>query len=177
MKLNYPLYDYDFLNYQLYVASKSDRINKNLKKNWLILTVGFFLAALYFYSENHIPMVLYFGFVSILFGAFYPYYFRWKHKRHYKKHISENYKNRFGHNQLIDVGTDEIFCKDFSSEGKINISAIVGVDETTEYFFLNLTTGMSLIIPKDRLNNTDDLRNELIKRGLSVFNYSVGKWK
>ena len=77
---------------------------------------------------------------------------------------------------ILEINNDSIYSKDKTGEGKINISEIEKVDETNKHFFLKISTGLSLIIPKDRLNKPDDLRTKFQSLGLIVNNMINWEW-
>ena len=176
MKINYKIEDKDFLYFQLFTASKSERIRKNKNRGWLLLTTGSAVIAIYFFLNLNIPMTVFFGLVSAICGLFYPKYFKWRYKRHYKTHITENYSKRFGQTEMLEITDNYIFLKDKTGEGKVNLSEVEKVDETNNHFFLKISTGMSLIIPKGRIDNSDKLRTEFKRVGLTVNNEQNWKW-
>lgn len=177
MTLEYKIDEQDFLDFQLFTASKSDRINKKKRNGWILLTIGSIVVALYFYLNENVAMTIYFGLVAIACGLFYPKYFKWKYKKHYKPYIKENYSKRFGQIEALEINNDYIFSKDKTGEGKINISEIERVDETDNHFFLKISTGLSLIIPKKELENVDELRENFKEIRLTVNNETNWTWK
>ena len=90
MTLEIKINEQDFLDFQLFTASKSDRINKKKRNGWILLTLGSTVVALFFYLNQNIAMTIYFGLVAIACGLFYPRYFKWRYKKHYKTYIREN---------------------------------------------------------------------------------------
>jgi hypothetical protein len=177
MTLEYKIDEQDFLDFQLFTASKSDRINKKKRNGWILLTIGSIVVALYFYLNENVAMTIYFGLVAIACGLFYPKYFKWKYKKHYKTYIKENYSKRYGQIEALEINNDYIFSKDKTGEGKINISEIERVDETDNHFFLKISTGLSLIIPKKELENVDELRENFKEIRLTVNNETNWTWK
>lgn len=177
MILEYKIEEQDFLDFQLFTASKSDRINKKKRNGWILLTMGSVVMALYFYLNENVAMTIYFGLVAIACGLFYPKYFRWRYKNHYKTYIQENYSKRFGQVETLEINNDWIFSKDKTGEGKINISEIERVDETNNHFFLKISTGLSMLIPKKQLENVDELRENFEEIGLTVNNETNWTWK
>ena len=177
MKLEYKIDEQDFLDFQLFTASQSDRIRRKMLNGWIFLTLGFGLVAVYFFLKYNILFTIHFGLSSIVCGLFYPKCFRCRYKKHYKNHIRENYANRFDESEYIEINNETIFCKDKSGEGSINISQIEKVDETVKHFFVKIKTGMSLIIPKLKIQNPDDVRVKFELLGFPVNKITTGKWE
>ncbi|PVD52399.1 hypothetical protein DC498_09840 [Terrimonas sp.] len=161
MTLTYQLDQNDFLQHQLFLASKIDRIKKKRLKSWLIASGTFFLLGFLFFDSNN-PLLAYyflaFGIVSLIF---YPLYQRNQYKSHYAKFISDTYKNRFGQTANIHFAENVIETNDITGESKINLSELENVTETGEYFYPSLRTGGHLIIPKSKISNIPQLRQEL----------------
>ena len=177
MKLEYKINEQDFLDFQLFTASKSNRINMKKRNGRILLTAGSAAIALYFFVNENIVMSIYFALVAILSGLFYPKYFIWRYKKHYKTYIKENYSKRFGQIETLEINNDWIFSKDKTTEWKINLSEIERIDETDKHFFIKMSTGISLLIPKRELDTIDKLREKFKDIGLSVNNETNLSWK
>lgn len=161
MKLEYKIEEQDFLDFHLFTASKSYRINKKKRNGWVLLTVGAIVVAFYFYLNQNNAMTIYFGLVAIATGFFYPKYFKWRYKKHYKAYIAENYSKRFGQVETLEISNELIFSKGKIGEGKIKLSEIEKIEETNSHFFLKVSTGLSLLIPKRGLKDAESLRREI----------------
>jgi hypothetical protein len=177
MTIEYKINEQDFLDFQMFTASQSKRINQKKKNGWILLIIGSIVFAIYFFLKQDIVVSIYLVLVALACGLFYPKYFIWRYKKHYKVFIKENYSKRFGETEFLEIREDSIFSKDKTGEGKINISEIEKVDETNKHFFLKISTGLSLIIPKDELKNLDEVRTKFQALGLIVNNMTNWKWK
>lgn len=96
----------DYLTYQLYTASKTSRIKKARIMGWIGTTVTFLLLALLFFKSDNYLLGNYFLIISGLCLALYPFYTRWRYKKHYLKYIQETYKNRFGEESTLEINDD-----------------------------------------------------------------------
>ena len=177
MTLSYKLEESDFLAFQLYNASQSESINKKRNRGWAILTLSSLLFALYFYYQNITAMVIYFGAASLLFGLFYKKYFLWRYRRHYSNHIKENYKNRVGLDIEIRITDDFILTKDKTGEGKIKISEIKEIVEIQNHIFGIISTGETIIVPKSRIRNYNEVIDKFTSLGLKTSHELDWSWK
>jgi len=176
LKLEYIIREEDFFNHQLYVASKSAAIQNRKKRSWLFLTLGFALVGCYFLGAGDRT----FGIIMILYALFificYPFYFKWRFKRHYKKFIKNNYYKRF--NELISLDMDEenfhVSGKD--SETTSKVSSIECVHETSSQFYLQLNNGMYYIIPKRSIKNIEEVKEQFKQYGLRIKDELTWKW-
>jgi hypothetical protein len=161
MTLTYELDHNDFLQHQLYVASKTPRIKRQRITNWLTTSGCMLILSFMFYQSGNSLLFYYF----LVFGAitliFYPIYERWHYKNHYSKFITHTYKNRFGQIANITFSESGIETKDITGESRINLTELENVTETGDYFYTRLRIGENMIIPKSKLGDVDIVRNEL----------------
>jgi hypothetical protein len=163
MKLTYQLDHNDFLKHQLYSASKSARIKKKRRNSWLIASATMLLLGFLFYQSNN----SFLSYCCLAFGVFtfifFPLYQRQQYKDHYAKFIADAYKNRFGLISTIYFNEDTIETSDSTGESKINLSELAYVAETRDYFYPGLKTGEHIIIPKSKITDLPQLRQDLRK--------------
>jgi hypothetical protein len=170
----------DFLQYQLYTASKSKRIKDTRKKSWLITSACFIILSLVFYEADKMFFTYYFLFAGIISLAFFPIYQRKKYKKHYEKYVKENYSQRLDSTCEIDIRLPYIFTRDKTGESTINTSEIIEVNEISEYFFLKVSTNMSFILPKRSFDYKDMLEelNKMVNLNKIVINKELNwTWK
>ena len=176
MKISYKLQEQDYFMHLLYTASTSENIQKKKRKGHLFLVIGFVIAACYFYLQENNMFAIYFGVVAIVFALFYPIYFKLRYKKYYKKYVQENYSKHFNVTETIEISSDSIHIQNKIGEGKVNLSEIEKVNEIQEYFFVELSTGNSLVIPKKELTEIDELRMKFKEVGLKVVDDTAWKW-
>jgi hypothetical protein len=164
----------DYLTYQLYTASKTPRIKKARIRGWIMTTVTCLCLTYLFFESYNDGMGYYFLIASALSLTLYPFYSRWRYKRHYKKFIDDTYKNRFGEECVLEISDDIITTKDRIGEGKINTTEIEEINEIKDFYFVKVRTGVSLIISKLK-TDTEDL--EVIEKSLKELAAKKGiKW-
>lgn len=168
MTLKYSLDEDDFLQHSLFTATKSERIKKKRRKNWIMVTSAVFCLALIFYFSENMHEVYYWLIFGVITLFFYPSYEKYQYKKHYQKYIAETYKNRFNETSTVIFDEDNIETSDRTGEMKINLSEIEKIIETTKYFYLKMKTGETLIIPKFKIENLDNLRNILEKLAIKL---------
>lgn len=177
MTIEYKIKEQDYLDFQIFTASKSNRINKKKRNGWILLTIGSIFIALLYYLNNNNPLAIYFVTVAIVCGLFYPSYFKWRYKRHYKTYVKENFSKHFGQGETLEFNKDSISFKNKAGEGKIKLTEIERVNETDKHFFLQISAGTSLIIPKAELTDINELRDKLVDIGLQIIDETNWSWK
>ncbi len=154
MKLEYKLNADDFLTHQLYSSSKSESQKKSRNRARIIWPIVYTLFGLFlYYRDDTVLGPIMFSGLGILWLLFYPTYSKWRYKKHFEKHVHENYKNMIGQTVEFEFSMETVTIKDHTSESSIKVSELKTFVETRNHFFITLTTGLSIIIPKRVVEN------------------------
>jgi hypothetical protein len=160
MQITYTLDKTDFLNHQLYLATKSPRIKRNRIKSHIWVIVMFLALASLFYVRNDIGLFYWFLLLALVAGFLFPYYSRWMHINHYKKYIDEHYSNKVGKLAVLQLEDDRIDSKDELSEGSLKLAGLTEIVEVPSAIYLRIDTS-SLILPKAQIINLDEVKSAL----------------
>lgn len=163
MKIEFSLDLKDYLEHQLYTASKSKRISNKKRNTWLILTASIIILAFFNFNKEDKLLFYYFLVFALITFIFYPFYQRKQYKTHYTKHIEEHYFNRFGQESTLNFEEECIASNDANFETKMNYVAFEELNEIKNYYFIKLKTGGSIIIPKNKLKNSEEFHKEINK--------------
>ncbi|HPX04958.1 MAG TPA: YcxB family protein [Tenuifilaceae bacterium] len=179
MRIEYTLDKSDFLVHQLYGASKSHRIIKSRKNSRIRVPIVYFILGLILFVLADSIIAFLFLAVGIAWYLLQPLYMRKRFLSHYEKYIDENYQNRYGKSVVIEFNSEYIIATDYTGESKIKIEVISEINEIQDYIFLKLATGESLILPKKRIENMDELKGILSKiaSDLSIKHNIELNWK
>lgn len=151
----------DYLTFQLYTASKSPQVKRMRLMSWILTPVVFLCTAFLFYSSGNRFLTVYFLVCGCLTAVAYPFYSRWRYKRHYLKHVQNTYKNKFGTECEVYFTDDVIINRDLNGEFKFNISEIATIHEIKEYYFIKSKGGLSLIISKLKSKDIETIKNQI----------------
>ncbi|MBB4800546.1 hypothetical protein HNP37_000585 [Flavobacterium nitrogenifigens] len=164
MELNYSLTENDYLQQQLYLASKSKLIEKQRKISRLLVFVLLLVIGLLFFITKNMFLAYYFGIASIICFLLFPFYLKKYYYKLFKKYVNENFRNRIGIVSKIIFKEDtlEAFSEGIGNS-VINFSVFENISEIQEYIFIGLKTNSNLIIPKNGIENVAVLREELKK--------------
>ena len=176
MTLEFELNEQDFLDFQLFTASQSQKISRKKKRGLILWTPLFIVLSVFYYFDYNNFMAMLFGVLAIVYGLFYSKLFVWQYKRYYKTYVKENFSYRFGEKAYVEINNQTIYVKDKTGETTINVSEIEKIDETEKHFFVKIKSGVSLIIPKNRIQTSDEVRANLETLGFNV-NKVICKWK
>ena len=150
----------DFLTYQLYAASKSERIKKKRRLSWITYTVLWFSFAFLFHLSGQYGIRNILLLVALFYLIFLPLRLREHYKNHYLNNIREHYKNRFGVESEIWFDNDFLFESDPYAFTKIKLSAIKQINEIPSHIFIKLKYGPVVIIPKS-ITDLNKFKQEL----------------
>jgi hypothetical protein len=169
MKLEINLSKDDFLQHQLYKASKRRTIKIQRLRNSIILSAFIIFLGIYAYIQTkYISFIFFFCVASVIEFLTYPLYLRILYKRHYSKFINENYKNKIENKFSLEILNGFIISKDSESKSelKIDIKEIKEIVEIKKNYFIVLDGISSVILPKN--TETNDFINNIIN------NYNIG---
>ncbi|SHG08855.1 YcxB family protein [Flavobacterium johnsoniae] len=182
MELKYTLTENDYLQQQLYLASKSKLIKKQRIKSRLLVLIILLVIGFLFYMAQNIFLTYYFGGSGVICFFLYPIYLKFYYQRHYRKYIKENFKNRIGIISTLLFKEDvlEAYSENIGSS-EVKFSAFENISEIKDYFFIALKTGVSIMIPKSEIINIEAVRSELKmiteKIGINFISELNWKWK
>lgn len=162
MELNITLEEKDFLEHQLYSASKSPNIRKQRRKVFIYMIIICVIATslIYFLTDNFPTFLVIF---YTLFLLLYTFFQKKRYINHYKRYISENYKERFGMNAKLIFTENRLVEESKLGESKVNYESLSEINEIKDYHFLKLITGGCYIIPKREIDNITELKTVLNK--------------
>ncbi len=151
----------DFLTFQLYQASKTPRVKNSRLRARIITTVLFLSLAYLFFIRDDNSLAYYFLVLSIAAAIFFPFYTRWRYKQHYQKYIHDTFKNSFGQPCQLEFGDDFISVTNNTGVTKINKLEITEINEIQDYYFLKVSSGISLMIAKQKVDDIESIKAEL----------------
>ena len=94
------------------------------------------------------------------------------------KVVKTSYKERFNKEVVLTIEDEKIIVEDNRGKSIINIIECKEVIETKKYFYIKMDLAY-VILPKDRLENTDMVRKKLeqISATLKVFFINDFNWQ
>lgn len=180
--IKFTLDETDYLTYQLFYASKSGDIKKARKRalNYMVL----FVIILVILFMNQVAcgtlyklVVLIVVLIAVIIM---PFRLKNTYKKLYLKHTRAVYKNDFGKTIELTFTAETIEAITVTGTSNTLVSQIVEINEIEKYWFLHLQTlGKAFIIPKEKLQNTDETGSaikEIAKRFNIKYNLDL-EWK
>lgn len=163
MKVCYFLEKNDHLIFQLYQASKSERIRKKRFHSQIRPAVIYWIAGLYFFWRGSVWVTLFLIIVGVLWFIYYPLWERGHYVRHYQSFIDEKFPAKSQVESEVNLDFDEtyIHCKNYLGESKVLLSAIQEIIELDTLILIKLSDAESVILPKERIENIDEVKSYL----------------
>ncbi|MEQ8352046.1 MAG: YcxB family protein [Leptospiraceae bacterium] len=178
MKLEYTLELDSLLTFQLYAASQSSRIKKQRMLGWfLVALISFSLVPIYLWLQFYIAAAL-LGAIGLFWIVLYPFYSRWRYRRHYRKHIQDGLKGMLNRRVSIELN-DEIVMEDESARTQIKLNHINSVVTIPDYALILMGTGQAISLPRRQLGESLDafLQSLLTATGLEIINKPDWRWR
>lgn len=178
MEHQWAMGEEDFLIYQLYHFKSTGKIKKAMRTGWLWIG-GAFLVALFGYFQD-IQFIIIYG---LIFGAYMAFFYLYLYKRrllkYFKRHVLENYHERFDRMGTLQFGAEWLFLNSEFSEMKIKNSQIQHFTELPSHILLKLKYGEMVIIPKEKVATFNELYSEIedISDRLDVPFFKDLSWK
>lgn len=161
MTIEYKIDENDFLNYQLYVASKSERIKKKRLRSKVIVSLIYVaFGLLFFFEDKHLLTILFF-IIGFFWFFLYPLWEKKHYIKHYKGFIKENYQERLDRTATLELNNEVIIAKENGSESKVLTTELEEIAEIPSTIFIKLKGGQSFILPKSKIANIDNVRARL----------------
>lgn len=178
MKIEYTLTEEDFLEYQLYITSKSESIRKKRLIAKFAVPILYVLISIFFYFyDNNKNAILICIFLGALWLLIYPFYSKYRYKRFYLNHIKKNYTNKLDHIDALKLGNNTYFyIKEQGKEGKIKTSEAEKLIELKNHFFLQMKKGGAIIIPKNYVLNMESFKKIIADLNITYTNETDWKW-
>ena len=179
MTIEYSLEQPDFLEFQLFTASKSERIIKSRKISRIRLPIVYLILGIVLLLFADLIFALVFIGIGLAWYFLHPNFMRKRYIRHFKKYLNENYKNRFGKPVSLKFGDEFIESADYLSESKMRIRELEEINEIKDYYFLKVSSGESFIIPKNRINDGSEFHEYISKlaKALEITYNTELNWK
>ena len=168
MKLNYKLFKKDFLEFQLYNSSTSKNSQKTRRKSRLMIPIIYIVLGTLLLILGKITFGIGLLILAVLWYLFYPMYSEKKYKKHFEKHIDENYSKTIDKEVEISFKADLIEMKDQTSESKVKTSEIDKLIELNDH---------TLIIPKRAISDNDKFKSMIKNYNIDYLNQLDWKWK
>lgn len=163
MEIEYSLSRADYIDFQLFAATKSETIKKNKRKARNRLPIIYLILGTILLTLSDKAFAIIFYLIGVLWYLLYPVLTKKRYVKHYEKYVDENFKNRF--DTLIKVkfldDNNTIETVDFEGESKFKTSEIERIFEIRRFIYIKMNSGSHLIIPKYKIDKIDKLRDEL----------------
>lgn len=177
----YSLNENDFLTHQLYLASKSERINKKRKRSRYI-ALGIYLAgASYFLFQGRIIGAAIFALLAVIWYFVADVWDRKRYYNHYKSYIKETYKERMNVPVTVSITDDYLLATDSGSESKIAIKELTAIIELPAIMLIRLNAGTSIPVPKHIPDQSQSIANGLaaVAKRLDIpyINETAWEWR
>ena len=156
MKINFKTNNQDIIDYQLYTASKSERITKKRKASVIRIPISFFFLSILFLLIRDYNFFIGLNIFGVLWYFLYPIILRKYYVKHYTTFVNERMKDDVNYDANIEFTKAFIFIDSKAGETKLNSTELKEVIEISTIIMIILKMGNTVIIPKMKLSNIDE---------------------
>jgi hypothetical protein len=157
MKIEFTYTANTLLAYQLFVASKSKRVQKRRAKGKIFLLLIYLALGLFIWQKNGTLTGAVFFLVCMPLYFLYAYMERRQYVNHFRSFIKENFKDRLDRTTALNFREEQIEMTDGQNESVIPLTELESIQEIGTLFSLFMKNGQSLLIPKEAVSSTENL--------------------
>jgi hypothetical protein len=161
LNINFTVSAEDFLNHQLFIASRSERIRKKRAKLKYTVPVLYLLFGVVLLLGSRFVLGGIMVGVSILWYLFYPKWERTSYVKHYKNVIDDYFKDNINSEMSVDLQEDVIHGVSNGTESRLETKGIQEFVEAPTAFYILLSGGQSIILPKQNLQDEAAVKAKL----------------
>ncbi len=158
MKIKYELIEEDLLEYQLYLASKNEKIAKGRKRLQILFPVIYVGVAIFawFTSKNLIQSSAFLITAGIWYFVF-PFIHKMIVKARLKSAIAKTHPNGTTIGVEAEFLSNSIKLFDMQKMNSINKNKIIDVVNLSERFLIRMQNNIALIVPKHAVKDETSL--------------------
>lgn len=179
LKFNYA--EQEFIDYQLYIVSKSPIIQKKSRRNrWLVSLIYLGIGAFGGFTGNMNQLWI-FGALAIVWYVVYPIWSSRFHKKQYTRFIKTQNKNRIGSEVKIEINNTDFKIEEAGQFATISLRDFSEIAELKNLLLVRLKSDMVIIlqkqcsIPKDTL--IDYMKSIAVKLSIPYVDDTHWTWK
>lgn len=176
MRLSYTLDENDFLEFNLYTASKSDSFNKKMRRGMIFLLVMILIMSIYLIAYKHYEWLFYPAALIVVVLFFYKKYYKWRLKKSYLKYIQSNHKDQLKKEEILELKPKSVYVKNQLGEGSIGYKDVVRLTEIEHHMMLLLQSGTSIVVPKKEISDLAAFKSFFTDKNIQVIEELDWKW-
>ncbi len=176
MTIKFSLNENDLLQFFLFTATQNNALKKKLNFGKYLLSIGSLSFAILFFVGKNTFLGLYFGIFAAVILVFYDRYYKWRYATNYKKYIARQLSEKYGQESELTLNDDHFHAKEREGEGTLNFDQVVQLTETNEFFYMKISAGNTIIIPKRVMEQPSAFANALTQKGFTIDQQLNWKW-
>src|SRR5687767_10552255 len=160
MLFPYTLDQNDYLSYLFFSTSRSKKVRKRRSLNKLILLIIYMVTGLYLFNRNGPVASAVFFLLCLPLYFLYNTFEKKQYLKHFRKFIDTHFKDLIGKPASIELAENSFHVLD-DEDNWYAYEDIEEVMETTELIIIQLKSGTAVLLPKNKIENTEALVNQL----------------
>lgn len=161
MKITYSIDEQDFLDFQLFTASRSEEIRKRRFRARVFPPLMYLVLGLVLFFYHRLDFTMIFALLAVVWFFFYPVREKRLYRSSYERFIRENFREKFGKPATLTIDDRYMINKDAISENKISTDQLAEISEIPGLILIRLKKGQTFILPKDKIEGPETFRDDL----------------
>ncbi|MFA9211172.1 MAG: hypothetical protein ACEQR5_05060 [Moraxellaceae bacterium] len=181
MKLSFPLAVQDYLDYQLYTVSRSEKAMRKRLIGRLLFPIIYLLVGIIFIIDKNFTFVAFNLILAVLWYFFYPISERKRYENTFRRSIERDLKPHLNQVGSIEWTSNEIIARENDQEAIVNEKDVAAIVELHAVILIQLHNKHNFILPKRKIDNLADvvsyLQAKCTKLSIPYIDHSNWHWK
>lgn len=180
MKLSFRLDTQDYLDYQLYTVSRSEKAMRKRLIGRLLFPIIYLLVGIIFIIDKNFTFVAFNLILAVLWYFFYPISERKRYENTFRRSIERNL-TADAEVGSIEWGNNEIYASEKDQEARVAERDVVAIVALKNILLIQLQNKHNFILPKDKIDQLDEvvsfLQAKCTKLSIPFIDHSNWQWK
>lgn len=180
MKLSFRLDTQDYLDYQLYTVSTSEKVMRKRLIGRLLFPIIYLLVGIIFILDKNYSFVAFNLILAVLWYFFYPISERKRYENTFRRSIQHNL-TADAEVGRIEWGDNEIYASEKNQEAHVAEKEVIAIVVLKNIILIQLENNHNFILPKVKIEQLKDvigfLQAKSIKLSIPFIDQSNWQWK
>ena len=155
MKITFQLTQDDLVEFNLYHSAHSPLHIKTLRRQRVLVPIIYLVISVFGAMRVDLVFAGIFAALSILWFLLFPKWTKKRYRKHYIKHIEENFSSIDKEPVTIELKDDGIHSTSHMGHSVFKYSVVEKIVENDDVTYIYIGKGMALVLPHDRVPDNE----------------------
>lgn len=181
MKLSFPLAVQDYLDYQLYSVTRSEKAMRKRLIGRLLFPIIYLLVGIIFIIDKNFTFVAFNFILAVLWYIIYPISERKRYENTFRRSIERDLTPHLNEAGSIEWTNNEIIARVNDQEAIVNEKDVAAIIELHAVILIQFYNKHNFILPKRKIENLSDvlsyLQSKCTKLSIPFIDHTNWQWK